>query len=333
MDRQKIEKREQLSYIKKDVMANKSNNRCCHCGKKISFNHLPHTDKATVEHFVPLIRGGTNDIENLVSLCLNCNKDKGSFIYQPSDYLLYLQKKYLEEVEEYFDNFIHSFEFVNKHNLFACDIYKVRYCHLSHNMLLRIKNPKRRQKLIDKSSSDVWYKKATYKDIDKLAVVLQRRLEKMADKKNIHSEKAASEYIKLWLDYGCIYYSVLNGEINTMSAVIIRKDSENNDLINHYISVTNVSLYNNDSSLSMLDAFSRMIPKIIVREQHLTQIPVEQYYPGTPIENNNFIYYIDGNDKSIKPKDDENLIKFFDKFDIADNSEYDIKLRAIAHIR
>jgi len=42
--------------------------RCVYCGEK---------GKMTVEHVVPLSRGGTNYIENIVPACLGCNASKG----------------------------------------------------------------------------------------------------------------------------------------------------------------------------------------------------------------------------------------------------------------
>lgn len=43
-------------------------NKCQRCGT---------TDKITVDHIVPLARGGTNDLENLQLLCKLCNGVKG----------------------------------------------------------------------------------------------------------------------------------------------------------------------------------------------------------------------------------------------------------------
>ena len=331
MDRQKIEEREQLSFIKKDLMANKSNDRCCHCGAKISFNHKKNTKKATIEHFVPLSKGGTNDIKNLIALCEDCNKKKGNLIYYPDDYLSYIQKKYFIEVREYFDNYVESFEFVNKNNLFSCDIYKVKICHLTYDMVQKI-SPKKRQKVIDRATSTAWYKKATCKDIDRIAEVLLKNLVKNTRvEKNEMCKELAKSVVKTWLDYGCIYYSEMNERINTFSVIVVEKSRLHDDAISYYLNVMNISLYNNDNCLSMLETFSRMIPKIIVCEQELTQIPVNQSYPGTPIKDNPYIYYIKENNMDILPKDDEKLNKFFNKFTIIDSSELDMKLASLSN--
>lgn len=52
--------------------------RCLYCGKRMGDTQL------TVDHFVPLERGGGHDISNYVSACRACNKRKGSIL--PEEY-------------------------------------------------------------------------------------------------------------------------------------------------------------------------------------------------------------------------------------------------------
>ena len=51
---------------------------CARCGKKLNLK------TATMEHIIPLSRGGTNSPENLTVLCEQCNKDKGNLFYLPA---------------------------------------------------------------------------------------------------------------------------------------------------------------------------------------------------------------------------------------------------------
>lgn len=44
---------------------------CAYCGKKFSPKDL------TLDHIVPLARGGTTTPGNVVAACLSCNKNKG----------------------------------------------------------------------------------------------------------------------------------------------------------------------------------------------------------------------------------------------------------------
>lgn len=50
----------------------RSGNLCYLCGKILSL------DTATVDHFIPISKGGTNEIENLRLACKECNKNKGN---------------------------------------------------------------------------------------------------------------------------------------------------------------------------------------------------------------------------------------------------------------
>lgn len=59
------------------------NHRCFYCGKVLS-NRL-----ATVDHKIPMSRGGTNTRENIVAACSKCNNDKESMTVE--EYAEYLQ--------------------------------------------------------------------------------------------------------------------------------------------------------------------------------------------------------------------------------------------------
>ena len=66
-ERTQVEERQHIGVVKRDVIMNKSENKCCHCGKLISFEKKKGYKKATVEHFIPLSKSGTNSIKNLVA--------------------------------------------------------------------------------------------------------------------------------------------------------------------------------------------------------------------------------------------------------------------------
>lgn len=52
---------------------------CAYCGKRVyrEVNNT-HNSKATIDHIVPLSKGGTNAQYNLVLSCFECNNRKGS---------------------------------------------------------------------------------------------------------------------------------------------------------------------------------------------------------------------------------------------------------------
>ena len=54
------------SKIKKAVFA-RDQHKCRKCGA---------TDNLEIDHIVPLVRGGSNDLNNIQILCMHCNRTK-----------------------------------------------------------------------------------------------------------------------------------------------------------------------------------------------------------------------------------------------------------------
>lgn len=48
--------------------------RCAYCGREFADEKRL---RETVDHYVPLARGGSHDVSNMVLACLRCNGDKG----------------------------------------------------------------------------------------------------------------------------------------------------------------------------------------------------------------------------------------------------------------
>ena len=79
----------------KRIILDKTDGVCARCGKTIT----PH--KATIEHFVPKYRGGEDDERNLLPLCKNCNRQKGSRLVSAEEYYPYLKNSYCINANEY----------------------------------------------------------------------------------------------------------------------------------------------------------------------------------------------------------------------------------------
>lgn len=60
-------------YEKKTIYA-KANGKCAICGKPVKFKEM------TVDHRVPLTKGGTNDLGNLQLAHLSCNRAKADML-------------------------------------------------------------------------------------------------------------------------------------------------------------------------------------------------------------------------------------------------------------
>lgn len=56
------------------VVFARDGNKCCKC---------PSTTNLTVDHIIPVVEGGSDDLENLQTLCKSCNSRKGGRMPQP----------------------------------------------------------------------------------------------------------------------------------------------------------------------------------------------------------------------------------------------------------
>ncbi|MGK7925810.1 MAG: HNH endonuclease [Spirulina sp.] len=56
----------------KDIVAERANWCCEYCQSQLRYS----PDPFSVEHIIPVIRGGTNDLDNLALSCQGCNNRK-----------------------------------------------------------------------------------------------------------------------------------------------------------------------------------------------------------------------------------------------------------------
>lgn len=329
--RQKIVEREYFSYEEKQRIAKKSDDRCCHCGKKVFTNY-----GATVEHFIPLDKGGTNRDINLIMLCEECNKKKNNFIYDPDDYLIYLKKEHMDKIKGYFDSYIRSFDFVNRDNLLACDRYRVYVNTMPdevfYNLMNRKKNRKKAIELIKKSDIPMWVKRATMDDLDKLTDYYIKYLKRYDC---LDSENAARINIEFWLTFGCIYYVENHGDIKAFVTIMVTKTNDKvyveEDSIDYFLTINVFCYYSTRMATDIAYGLARHVPRHIEKEQGLRQIPVKYCVlendriseeicgDGAVFHGDRFIFtflVLFDRDRSSLPKikDDKNLQAFFHKF-------------------
>ena len=85
--------------IKKSQLKNrileKTGGLCAACGRTLEY------EKVTIEHFIPRYRGGTDDERNLLPLCRDCNKSKGSRLVIAEDHYPYLKNSFYSDANEY----------------------------------------------------------------------------------------------------------------------------------------------------------------------------------------------------------------------------------------
>lgn len=82
-----IEERYLFSYQERAAALKRSGGVYACCGKKLT------TKTMTMDHIIPISRGGSNDAENLIALCEPCNKQKGNVLYMPMGYYMAMQNR------------------------------------------------------------------------------------------------------------------------------------------------------------------------------------------------------------------------------------------------
>lgn len=83
-------------FDKKEILA-KTNGICACCGKKLTIETM------TIEHVIPINRGGLDGPGNTIALCEACNKMKGNTLYIPTwFYSAIIGTKLLDELNEKF---------------------------------------------------------------------------------------------------------------------------------------------------------------------------------------------------------------------------------------
>jgi 5-methylcytosine-specific restriction protein A len=167
--RGKVSIREMFTPREKKVILTKSNSKCCHCGKELTVK------ETTVEHVIPLSKGGSNNVTNLIALCDKCNKEKSNNIVSPKYQYKYLKKEYMDQLlknfEEYQENDKNWFDF---QTFFPRDEFRVP----NYSPIIEIfsKNNKRKGISISKQFFDIYkqqamqfgyytFKRARFKDI------------------------------------------------------------------------------------------------------------------------------------------------------------------------
>lgn len=117
MPRLQTTNRVNLPYEIKRQVEQESGGHCAHCNVPISY-----ADKTfTIEHVVPLHKGGTNDPKNLIGLCAACNRDKGDDIIDPKLYYPHLPKAKKKTVTAYFKHYLETVDCIAYDSIFMTD--------------------------------------------------------------------------------------------------------------------------------------------------------------------------------------------------------------------
>ena len=116
MARRQTESRIDLSRDMRRMIFQTSGKICAHCGCELDFDK-----NFSVEHVIPLRKGGNSRPKNLVALCRDCNQTKSDDVIQPASYYKYLPKTRINELEELFDEYLETTDWLAYDNLFRTD--------------------------------------------------------------------------------------------------------------------------------------------------------------------------------------------------------------------
>ena len=251
--------REHFTLDEKEDICAKSGNKCAHCGTPIYAGY-----QMTVDHFIPLDKGGSNQMINLIPLCKDCNESKDNKLYS-MEYIKYLKPKYKQQIKDYLDSYVQVIDYCQRHRLLAYDEY-------NRSILITPRNVRRKNKSVGVKSKYI-LKYATWDDLDKITDYLIRYLKK---NEVLDSEEAARENIIFWMQFGCIYYVERNGEVTTMIAMTIKQLGENQD----YRGIYNQPMmylfpyYQTEISEQIVLDLIYDIPKLICDENNLSFMPL-----------------------------------------------------------
>lgn len=257
--------REWFTTDEKWDIIRKSNSQCCHCGKGIYVGH-----GMTVDHFIPLNKGGSNRFINLIPLCKDCNDTKDDKLYD-IEYLKYIKPKYKKEIEEYLNSYIQVIDYVQRHRLLAYDEYNetVAIPPTNYNPNKRTKHKKQLKGI----NTSYKLKLATWDDLDRLHEYLVKYLKKHDSLDDVDT---ARENIIFWLQFGCIYYVERDNEIKIMLAITIKQMGENGDFrgIFYQPNLFVFPYYMTDITFNIVSDAIYQIGDHIIKENNIEFIPM-----------------------------------------------------------
>lgn len=127
MARKRVAERIRLTNNEKLNVYMDCKNVCAHCGRHLQFYH-----DMTVDHVVPLNKGGRNEQRNYVALCEECNQAKSDDVVYPLDYYPYLPDKKRRDVQAVFDEYLENTPWFAYDNVFMLDRFDLATARAVH---------------------------------------------------------------------------------------------------------------------------------------------------------------------------------------------------------
>lgn len=193
MVRERTKERILFQKEKKLKILGKSKGRCACCGKPLDVHTM------TVDHVIPLSKGGTNETSNLVALCEDCNVQKGNMVVDPEDIYVFLDKVYLDKLSKMFSKYCKNVSWFNCRNILAVDGVGAYRVAMGNEML--------------------YFRKAVYSDLDD---IYKEYVNYICSSRTYFTMKEVKKEIKRFIskiyEEGCLYF--LRNEYGKVRAVV-----------------------------------------------------------------------------------------------------------------
>lgn len=274
MKRQNITSRrdfvDMMTDDEKMDIAKKYHFRCAHCGA--TTYPMMSGGRGTIDHYIPLSKGGVSQSVNYVYLCEKCNKEKGSLILDPQKYLRYIDAKPYEQLSRYFYDYIDSFEYFSRRNLLACDAYTFSVSRAFGNDVKRMARIAR--KYPDKCMQYYSYRKI---GLDQMQEAGQFYIDYLKKYGLLASEESAWDNLEFWNRFGVIY-GVYNShfELRALTAVLLSSYDCDRPIFSMFV----FSPFSDKNNRNMTSHLSELFACAFARERHYTDVRIRLCVPS-----------------------------------------------------
>ena len=250
----------------------KTDGHCAHCGKEIypgipgivNENHV-----FTVDHYIPLNKGGTHQAINLVPLCYPCNEEKDQLILEPTGYLKHLKQEYLDEISGYYESYIKSFDYLSRNNILANDVYEFTIPQVLNRDIYRSVPLKKALRLANRRSVPYQIHRASMEKLNDLTDYYIRYLKKY---NGYTDDTDAKANVLWWLVNGCVYYiKDKQDQITAFIAVTtyIYDKYGTMKIPRYYFRLQPFFYYSNDKCVLMFEHLVDDITRMVMNENNL----------------------------------------------------------------
>lgn len=274
MKRQNITSRKDFTDMMTDDekmdIARKYHFRCAHCGA--TTYPMMVGGRGTVDHYIPLSKGGVSQSVNYVYLCEKCNKEKGSLILDPQKYLRYIDAKPYEQLRRYFYDYLESFEYFNRRNLLACDAY-------TFSVSRAFSNDIKLTERIARKYPDQCMQYYSYRKIgpDQMQEAGQFYIAYLRKYNLLASEESAWDNLEFWNQFG-VLYGVYNShfELRALTAVLLTSYACDNPIFSMFV----FSPYSDKNTRNMTSRLSKVFAIAFSRERHYLDVRIRLCVPS-----------------------------------------------------